>query len=76
MKNKSVIFIGLGLANVIHAILHFIQFIQSILWISSSHNEKIEEILHSPIFSLIWLVVGIISLWIGIKDFRHHKKCE
>ena len=76
MKNKSYVLIGLGLTNIIHASLHFLQFLQSILWMSQGHNEKIDGLLHSPVFSILWMFVGLISLWIGIKDFKHHKKCE
>lgn len=75
MKNKSLILIGVGVANIIHAILHFVQFLQSVLWISTQ-NETIDEILHTPVFSVIWALIGILSLWIGIKDFNHHKKCK
>jgi hypothetical protein len=31
--------------------------------------------MHNPIFALIMGVVGILTLVIGIKDYRHHKKC-
>lgn len=76
MKNKYFIFLGLGVINIVHALLHFFQFIQSLLWVSSSHNEKLDTILHSPIFSVVWLIIGIISLWVGVRDFHHHKKCK
>jgi hypothetical protein len=42
----------------------------------NSHNEGfIEQVMHNPIFALIMGIVGILTLVIGIKDYRHHKKC-
>ena len=76
---KSTILIGLGSLNLIHGILHILQFIQSILLVSSSlenDNTGLNFILHSPILSIVWVVIGLITLHIGIKDFRHHKKCH
>jgi hypothetical protein len=41
------------------------------------HDEGvIEQLLHNPIFALIWGIIGILTLWIGIKDFKHHKNCK
>jgi hypothetical protein len=85
MKNlinmkRSTILIGLGSLNLIHGILHILQFIQSVLLVSSSLNEEhhtgLDAVLHSPILSIVWAVIGLITLYIGIKDFRHHKKCH
>jgi len=82
-KNKmkrSTILIGLGSLNLIHGILHILQFVQSVLLVSSSLKEDnhtgLDAVLHSPILSIIWAVIGLITLYIGIKDFRHHKKCH
>lgn len=88
MKNKlkkSIIIIGLGLINILHASLHIIQFIQSIILVRATtfgpkieHNDisTIDMLLHSPYFAIIWAIVGIFTLVIGIKDFIHHKKCN
>jgi hypothetical protein len=77
---RSTILIGLGSLNLIHGILHILQFIQSILLVSSSleehHHTGLDAVLHSPILSIVWAVIGLITLYIGIKDFRHHKKCH
>jgi hypothetical protein len=76
---RSTILIGLGSLNLVHGILHILQFIQSILLVSSSLGEEhtgLDAVLHSPILSIIWAVIGFITLYIGIKDFRHHKKCK
>jgi len=32
--------------------------------------------LHNPYFAILWGIVGLFTLWIGIKDFIHHKKCN
>lgn len=74
-RKTSAILIGLGSINLIHGILHILQFIQSILLVSGSFGEsRLEKILHNPIFSLVWAVVGLFTLYIGIKDFKHHKQ--
>ena len=72
MKNKkSWILIGLGSINLIHAGLHLLQFIQSIiLFTKSTHSDE------NPLWSLIWAIAGLLTLYIGIKDFRHHNKCK
>ena len=77
---KSTNLIGLGSLNFIHGILHILQFIQSVLLVSSSfkedHHTGLDAVLHSPILSIVWAIIGLITLYIGIKDFRHHKKCH
>jgi hypothetical protein len=81
---KSLIIIGLGIINILHASLHIIQFIQSILLVrASTFGPKIkhdvgliDRILHSPYFAILWGIVGLFTLWIGIKDFIHHRKCS
>lgn len=78
---SSIIFIGIGLFNLIHSFLHIIQFVQSILLVHSSinehdHNGFIDKILHNPIFAVLWGIIGIFTLLIGVKDFKHHNKCK
>ena len=74
-KNNSLILISLGSINLIHAILHLLQFIQSILLVSNSILPE-DSFLHSPILGVIWGIIGLATLYIGIKDFRHHKDCH
>jgi hypothetical protein len=74
MNKKSFFLVGAGVTNIVHATLHLLQFLQSIFIISSKDNEQIEHIMHNPFFSLLWFFVGTITLIIGIKDFKHHKK--
>ena len=74
-KNKSLLLISLGSINLIHAILHILQFIQSLLLVGNSIVPE-DSILHSPVFGVIWGVIGLLTLYIGIKDFRHHKDCH
>lgn len=68
--------IGAGGLNLLHGLLHIFQFIQSIFLIGHSHNEHLDELLHNPLLSLVWAIVGLSTLIIGIRDFKHHKKCK
>lgn len=81
---KYFILIFLGFINVLHAGLHLIQAFQSFILIKSSLNHEhddnwIDKILHNPIFAVVWGIIGIFTLWIGIRDFIYHnkhKKCN
>ena len=81
---KSIVLIGLGIINLLHGGLHILQFIQSMILVKKSFGPKIEHVnesmidsmLHSPYFAILWAIVGIFTLWIGIKDFIHHNKCK
>lgn len=80
-KRKSIALIVVGLLNILHASSHLIQFIQSLILISLSKNSDhesgiFEMILHNPILNIIWIVIGVFTLYLGIKDFKHHKKCK
>ena len=54
---RSTILIGLGSLNLIHGILHILQFVQSVLLVSSSLKEDnhtgLDAVLHRPILSII-----------------------
>jgi predicted membrane protein len=82
---KSFIIIGLGVLNILHASLHIFQFVQSFMLVKASielqdtptnHSGLFSDLLHSPYFTIVWALVGILTLYIGIKDFIHHKKCK
>lgn len=77
---KSMVLIGLGVINLLHAGLHILQFIQSIILVRASmethHHGLFDTMLHSPYFAILWAIVGLFTLWIGIKDFIHHRKCN
>lgn len=70
IMKKSFTLIGIGALNFLHGSLHIIQFIQGILMGTGSHIH-----LDSPWMSMLWMGIGVFSLWTGIKDYRHHKKC-
>ena len=78
--NKTIAIIGVGVANLIHGGLHLVQFLQSLILLrtsTESHEEDfLDSILHHPIFAFIWAIIGIFTLYIGIKDYIHHKKCK
>ena len=82
-SNRSIFLISVGVLNLFHGLFHLIQFAQSMFIVAYStqehhqHNESfIDSIMHSPIFALIMGIVGILTLVIGINDYRHHNKCE
>ena len=75
---KALVLIGVGLLNVFHSILHFIQFFQSMLLFHSSVNEHdhdnfIDSIMHSPIFAILWGGLGVFTLYLGIIDLKNKK---
>ncbi len=75
---RNALLILTGLFNVIHAFTHIIQFIQSLFLFNLSltkheHNSFIDELLHNPYLSLIWAIIGIVSLIVGIKDIINKK---
>lgn len=78
----SLILIGLGVMNSLHAILHILQFVQSLILVKASthhhhHDDSfLESLLHNPYFAILWAIIGIATLWIGIKDYKHHKECQ
>lgn len=80
---SSIILISVGFMNLLHGLLHILQFLQSVILFKAStehshhHNDSfLESLLHNPYFALLWGLIGILTLWIGIKDFKHHKKCQ
>jgi len=79
---KHFILISVGVLNVLHGSFHIVQFIQSMFFVAYAthdhgHEESfIEQVMHNPIFALVMGVVGILTLIIGIKDYRHHRKCN
>lgn len=81
-STKYIFLISVGALNLLHGLFHIIQFIQSAFIVAyaaqSHHHEEsfIDSIMHSPIFALVMGVIGILTLVIGIKDYRHHKKCN
>jgi len=79
---KHVVLISVGVLNVLHGSFHIIQFIQSMFFVAYATHEHthdegfIERIMHNPIFALLMGIIGILTLVIGIRDYKHHKKCQ
>ena len=79
---KHIVLISVGVLNVLHGSFHIIQFIQSMFFVAYATHEHthdegfIEQVMHHPIFALLMGIIGILTLVIGIKDYRHHKKCQ
>ena len=76
MNKRSILLISLGSVNLLHSLLHILQFIQSIILIGKHNNCSHGGLLDSPYFSILWAIVGALTLVMGIKDFIHHKKCK
>jgi hypothetical protein len=71
--------ITLGTINILHAGLHLFQFVQSLLLVNQSIGKPhgfIHILTHSPYFAIVWAILGIFTLWVGIKDYKHHNKCK
>jgi len=50
-----------------------------VAYATQKHNHDgtfIQNLMENPIFALVMGVVGILTLIIGIKDYKHHKKCK
>ena len=79
---KSIVLISVGVLNFLHGIFHIVQFIQSMMLVAySTHHEPhsgswLDNLLHSPWLAITWAIIGIATLAIGIKDYRHHRKCQ
>jgi hypothetical protein len=73
---KKYLLIGLGSLNFLHGSLHIAQFLQSALLISLKEHSELNHLLHNPILSLFWAIIGIFTLYVGIRDFKHHKGCD
>ena len=74
-KHKTLLI--LGAINVLHALTHILQVVQSFFLISHSLNHKsswVEKIMESPYMAILWLFLGIITIYLGIKDYKHHKQ--
>lgn len=79
---KYAVLISLGLLNIAHATLHLFQVAQSLVLLKLSTETHTdcepesfaERLIHNPILSIIWAIIGLITIYIGVKDFIHHKK--
>lgn len=78
---KYLTLISLGFVNVVHSILHLVQFLQSWLLIQQSSEDQhqlswLEELSHNSYINIVWMAIGIYTLYLGITDFQHHRKCS
>lgn len=74
-KNRSYFIISVGIVNVLHGFMHLFQFIQSVLLVGFT-SEFLSEFIHNPFFNFLIGFIGVVSLWIGFVDYRHHKICK
>lgn len=78
MSTKSFALIGIGALNLIHAGFHILQVVQSAFLMTAAldhENQWIEKVLHSPYLAILWGVIGLLTMFIGIWDFKHHRDC-
>jgi hypothetical protein len=69
MRGKTLVI--MGLFNLLHGLTHIMQFIQSMLMVANI--EWIDQIMESPVMSIIWVIFGIISIYLGWQDYKFHK---
>lgn len=75
MKQYRMLF--LGIINVIHAMSHVFQVIQSFFLTSYSLNHEenwVHRLMESPWMSIVWITLAIVTIYLGIRDFKHHKQ--
>lgn len=76
-KYRKLVF--LVILNLIHASMHVFQAIQSLFLMSYSINHEpsqpnwIHKVLENPWMSIVWFLILIITIYTGIRDFKHHK---
>jgi len=82
----SITLIGYGALNTIHGGMHVVQAMQSFYLASHSvvehahgeHSEGlmhvIEESMHNPYAGLFFGATGVLAIYLGIRDRKHHKK--
>lgn len=67
----------LGVINIIHASFHVIQVVQSVFIatysLTNNKNNWAFKFMESPVVGFISLAIGIFTVIIGIRDYKHHK---
>lgn len=75
MKRYSTL-IFLGVLNIVHAATHIFQFVQSMFLMSYSITHKetwFHHAMESPWMGVLWGLLGVLTLYLGVRDYRHHK---
>lgn len=78
MIKKTAILISVGVLNLIHGLVHLFQFLQSVLLASYSfegnHESWLHHLIENPYTGIIWALIGLSTMYIGYKDYKHHKE--
>ena len=83
MSKKLKILLATGSINIIHGLLHLIQAFQSFFIASHSiyaYRTRsqfwviLHQVLEHPATAILFTLMGILTIWIGIKDFKFHSK--
>lgn len=76
---------AVGFLNIIHAFFHVLHFLQSFILFKASiedhdcsqhQGDFIEGLIHNPYLSFVWAILGFVTLYLGYKDYIHHKSCK
>ena len=71
---KSFSLIGIGVLNVLHGSIHLLQAIQSIFIVTATENSWTHTLMESPYMAPVWIFIGVVSLVLGYRDYKHHHK--
>ncbi len=77
MKSYTTLLV-LGILNVLHGCTHLFQVVQSFFLASYSltgHEDNwLHKVMENPWVGAFWGLVGLLTIVIGIRDYRHHLK--
>lgn len=70
--------IAIGALNLLHGLMHLLQFVQSIFMASYSFGLLtdggwLHKLMENPLMGLLWASIGITAVIVGIKDYKYHK---
>jgi hypothetical protein len=74
---RSITILTVGFLNIVHAGFHILQFVQSMFMFSyslSGEDNWAHRLIENPYMSIVWGTIGLLTIYIGWKDFKHHKK--
>jgi len=70
-KKKGLVFLSIGILNFSHGAFHIVQAVQSFFLLSYSIEHKEHE--HNVFFAFLWAFVGVVSIYLSIKEYLKQK---